>query len=62
MTKRDKERLAEARTSMARLRTTFLVGDNRYGEYGRNVRDAYNRWAKTVLELTGEKSPSIYGD
>jgi hypothetical protein len=54
------QRIADAEAAMRRLRDTFHSGNNRFGEYGRNVRDAYNNHAKTYAELTGLPAPSIY--
>jgi hypothetical protein len=54
------KKVQEALSSMARLRQTFKQGYNRYGSYGKNVSDAYDRWAKTYKELTGKDAPSIY--
>jgi hypothetical protein len=53
-------RIGAARQSMDRLRHTFLTGDNRHGEYGRNIREAFDRWAVTYGELTGREPPNIY--
>jgi len=53
-------RLRVAISAMQRLRDTYKTGDNRYGVYGKNVRDAYARHAKVYAELTGTPAPSIY--
>lgn len=53
-------RVKEAVGAMGRLRDTFRVGDNRHGEYGRNVREAHDRHAKLYAQLTGKKAPNIY--
>ena len=60
LSKTDKKRLNECEASMYRLRSTFKQGDNRYGPYGQNVRDAFARWAKVYTEITGKPAPSIY--
>lgn len=57
---RDHNRLAEAVQAMDRLRATFKQGDNRHGEYGRNVKAAFERHAKVYAEITGQNPPSIY--
>ncbi len=53
-------RVNEAEGAMSRLKTTFRQGDNRHGEYGKNVREAHDRHAKVWSGLTGRKPPSIY--
>lgn len=58
--KEDRRRLEEAQASMVRLRRTFHQGDNRFGEYGRNCREAFERHARVYVELTGNAKPSIY--
>jgi len=58
--KPNQKRLNEAISAMSRLRTTFLQGDNRHGEYGRNCREAFERHAKVYAEITGKTPPSIY--
>jgi hypothetical protein len=60
MDRQTKKRLSECEASMARLRATFKQGDNRFGEYGRNVREAFARHAKVYAEITGKPEPSIY--
>jgi hypothetical protein len=52
--------LAEAQAALYRLHLTFWQGDNRYGEYGRNVSAAHEGWRQTVLRLTGTLPPSIW--
>jgi hypothetical protein len=54
------KRAQEALGAMSRLRNTFKQGDNRFGEYGRNVKAAYDRWVATYKELTGKSAPGIY--
>jgi hypothetical protein len=56
----DQKRVQEALGAMSRLRNTFKQGENRYGSYGQNTKDAYERWAKTYRELTGKAAPNIY--
>jgi|tagenome__1003787_1003787.scaffolds.fasta_scaffold16926735_2 O-methyltransferase involved in polyketide biosynthesis len=53
-------RLNECEGAMARLRATFKLGDNRFGEYGKNVREAFARHAKVYAEITGKPEPTIY--
>lgn len=55
------KRLSDAHGSMSRLKETFHAGNgnNRGGEYGRNVKDAYDRHAAVVHGITG-KRPNIY--
>jgi hypothetical protein len=55
------KRLSDAQGSMSRLKDTFHAGNgnNRGGEYGRNVKDAFDRHASVVHEITG-KRPNIY--
>lgn len=53
-------RISEATGAMSRLRETFRAGTNRHGEYGRNVKDAFDRHASTYASLTGKKPPNIY--
>jgi len=57
----DRKRLSAAENSMHNLKTTFHAGNgnNRGGEYGRNVREAYERHAEVVYQITG-KRPHIY--
>jgi len=57
----DRKRLSEAQGAMSRLSATFHAGggNNRGGEYGRNVREAYDRHANVVHQITG-KRPNIY--
>lgn len=38
------ERIAEAKAAIERLMNTMRQGDNRFGEYGRNCREAIARW------------------
>jgi hypothetical protein len=45
------EQRAEARAAIARLEETRNTGDNRYGAYGRNVRDAIARRERTLADL-----------
>lgn len=40
--------VATARKAIARLKETLNQGDNRYGEYGRNVREAIARWQAVI--------------
>lgn len=47
------ERVAEARAAIRRLEGA-MSGDNRFGEYGRNCRDAIARW-QTVIDKKGER-------
>jgi len=42
------ERIAEARAAIRRLEDTLNVGANRYGEYGRNVRESIARWQAVI--------------
>lgn len=51
MNKRDAKTLAEARAAISRLQTTLNQGDNRFGDYGRNVTAAIQRWEDTVEEI-----------
>lgn len=51
MNKRDAKTLAEASAAIKRLQATLNQGDNRFGEYGRNCRDAIQRWEDTVEEI-----------
>lgn len=51
--------LQECESAMRNLRATYRTGNNRFGEYGRNVRAAYDRWAEQYERLTGSKAPSI---
>lgn len=53
------KRLSDATGAMGRLRDTFHTGNNRFGEYGKNVKEAFDRHASVVHELTG-KRPNIY--
>lgn len=53
--------LQECTQAMAALRRAHK-GNNRFGEYGANVRAAYARWAVTYTKLTGNPAPSIYGN
>ena len=55
-----KKRLTEAEGAMYRLKLTFRQGDNRYGEYGKNVREAFERHATVYAEITKKPKPSIY--
>lgn len=57
----DKKRLSEAEGAMYRLKSTFHAGNgnNRGGEYGRNVREAFERHANVAHQITG-KRPHIY--
>jgi hypothetical protein len=55
-----KNRLLAAQSSMAALRGTFKQGDNRFGEYGKNCREAFERHAAVYAEITGKPKPSIY--
>lgn len=50
----------EAQAAMSRLRATFQQGDNRFGSYGKNVKDAHDRHAATYSKLTGKPAPNIY--
>jgi hypothetical protein len=54
------KRLNECEAAMARLRATFKQGDNRFGEYGRNIREAFARHAKVYSEITNKPEPNIY--
>lgn len=54
------KRVSDAEGSMSRLAATFKQGDNRHGEYGRNVREAFDRHAEVHAKLTGGKKRSIY--
>ena len=56
------EQLHEIMGAMYRLRETFNCGQNRFGEYGRNIRESYERQAQRFEKLTGESAPSIYRD
>jgi len=49
------ERIAEARAAISRLRETLNQGDNRYGEYGRNCRDAIARRETVIAREEGAK-------
>lgn len=53
-------KLQECEGAMYRLRETFNTGRNNEGEYGRNTRQAYDRWAEIYENLTGTKAQSIY--
>jgi hypothetical protein len=52
MTKADTKLLAEARAAIKRLTETMNTGDNRFGIYGDNCRDAIKRWEATIARLT----------
>ena len=54
------QRLNDAVGAMYRLKLTFRQGDNRHGEYGRNIREAFERHATVYAELTGKPAPHIY--
>lgn len=56
----DAHRVKEAEGSMSRLRDTFKQGDNKHGEYGRNVREAFDRHADLHSKLTGKPKRNIY--
>lgn len=59
----DKARqIGEAESAMYNLKQTFHAGggSNRGGEYGRNVRKAYERQAQRWSKLTGKPAPHIY--
>jgi hypothetical protein len=47
-------RLTEAREALARIEYTMRQGDNRYGEYGRNCRDAIARWQQVIDRETAK--------
>ena len=38
----------EAKAAIARLQATLAQGDNRFGEYGRNCRQAIEGWQKVL--------------
>jgi hypothetical protein len=42
------ERIREAEQAIARLSDTINTGGNRFGEYGRNCRDAIARWQAVI--------------
>ena len=46
-----KQRIAEVEASLTRLRYTLSQGDNAYGTYGRNCREAIERLESTLKEL-----------
>jgi hypothetical protein len=46
--------VATARKAIARLETTLNQGDNRYGEYGRNCREAIARWQAVIDRETNK--------
>jgi hypothetical protein len=54
------KKIAEHEGAMGRLRDTFHVGQNRYGEYGNNTRAAFDRHAKEHARLTGLPARNIY--
>ena len=54
--------LQECESAMARLKSTFNTGNNRFGSYGQNVKESYARWAMQYQKLTGKEAPSIYRD
>jgi hypothetical protein len=41
------ERIAEAKAAISRLEDS-MRGDNRYGSYGQNCRDAIARWQAVI--------------
>jgi hypothetical protein len=51
LTKAEQKTLAEAKAAIGRLYNTLSTGDNRYGEYGRNCRDAIARQEETIRRL-----------
>lgn len=55
MTPQDKKRLREAREAIARIEETMRQGDNRFGEYGRNCREAIKRHEAVLREVLGLK-------
>lgn len=59
LSKADQKTLQEANSALRALRSTYLAGSNRFGEYGRNVREAYDRWRDTVERLTGVRPEGI---
>ena len=55
----NRARFQDATGAMGRLKTTFHQGDNKHGEYGRNIKEAFDRHASVVYGITG-KRPNIY--
>lgn len=50
----DRERIAEANASIARLTHTLTQGDNRFGTYGDNCRAAIKNWEAVLARLGGQ--------
>lgn len=46
------ERIAEARGAIRRLEDTLKVGENRYGDYGRRVRESIAGWQAVIERET----------
>lgn len=60
MKRKMKSDLEQCVQSMSNLKVTFNTGWNRHGEYGRNIREDYARWAETYKRLTGKEAEGIY--
>jgi hypothetical protein len=52
LNKADTKLLAEAHAAINRLTATMNAGQNRFGSYGDNCRDAIKRWEATVARLS----------
>lgn len=52
LSKADTKRLEEAKAAIARLTYTLNQGSNRFGEYGKNTREAIARHERVIRELT----------
>jgi len=46
----------EARAAIARLEETLGQGDNRFGEYGRKLRDAIERHRDTIRRIETQRA------
>ena len=46
----------EAHAAIRRLELTLGQGDNRFGEYGRNVRDAIERHREAIRRIETERA------
>jgi hypothetical protein len=52
----EERRYREAHAAIRRLEETLGTGDNRFGEYGRNVRDAIERQRETIRRIEAERA------